>query len=59
MQKSAAGANREHDQEFYRVVRGLLDASVVRQNGRRVEVHVQKALTAKDLATIAMEFVFF
>ncbi len=59
LRKSAAAPNREHFQEFYRVARGLLDACVVRQNGRRLEVYGQKVLTAKDLATIAMELVFF
>jgi len=59
LQKSAPASNREHSQEFYRVARGLIDACVVRQNGRRVELHGQKALTAKELATIGMALVFF
>ncbi len=59
LQKSAPVAKNRGLQEFYRVARGLLDACVVRQNGRRVEVHGQKELTAKDLATIGMELFFF
>jgi len=54
LQKSAREANRTDSQEFCRVARGLLDACVVRQNGRLVEVHGQKTLAAKDLATIGM-----
>ncbi len=58
LQKSAATPDRLHYREFFRIARGILDACVVRQSGRSVEVHGQRALSAEDLAAIGMELFF-
>jgi len=57
LEASARSSKRKEAEEYYRVVRAILGACVVRQSGRTVEIQGRKKLSASEVAAIGMALV--